>query len=180
LLAIDKIIGEIERDMPQLSLQRIRESGGNASGVSIENSYSDASDLLIEIQGNYDQGLIAATQMAMTIGGMRGYDAFRGITKESYEQGALDFYIKPRDVFSDRLTSDRKIELLLQASTTPVRGIVMREMGYSEDDIAEVDAGAKEKEAQQIAAGIRAAAQAAGMDTDDEDDMEEGEEVVAE
>jgi hypothetical protein len=180
MLAIDKIIGEIERDMPQLSLQRIRESGGNASGVSIENSYSDASDLLIEIQGNYDQGLIAATQMAMTIGGMRGYDAFRGITKESYEQGALDFYIKPRDVFSDRLTSDRKIELLLQASTTPVRGIVMREMGYSEDDIAEVDAGAKEKEAQQIAAGIRAAAQAAGMNPDDEDDSEDEADLIEE
>lgn len=137
LATMNMLIGEIERDMPQLSLQRIREAGGNASGVSIENSYSDASDLLEEIQGNYDQGLISAIQMAISIGTYRGYDAFKGYDPvTSYERGDLDFYIKPRPVFSDRLTEDRKIELLLQAVGTDAMEVVAQQLGYSEEDIA--------------------------------------------
>lgn len=185
LAAMNEIIAEIERDMPQLALQRIRESGGNPSGVAIENSYSDASDLLVEVQGNYDQGLIAAIQMAISIGALRyptnptAYAAFAPYDPvTSFESGELDFYIKEREVFSDRLTPDRKIELLLQAASTPVRAIVMRDLGYSEDDIAEVDAGAREQQEAAIAAGIRAAAQAAGMgddegEDDDEDNVDE-------
>jgi hypothetical protein len=112
---------------------------------------------------------------------MRGYDAFRGYALDSYDSGLLDFYIKPRDVFTDRLKSDRKIELLLQASTTPVRGLVMREMGYSEDDIAEVDAGAQEREA----AAMRGLAEAAfnqqgqGDQADMMDEEDTGETVNA-
>ena len=177
ITAINQIVAEIERDMPQLALQRIRESGGNPSGVAIENSYSDASDLLVEVQGNYDQGLIAAIQMAISIGALRyptnptAYAAFAPYDPvTSFESGELDFYIKEREVFSDRLTADRKIELLLQAASTPVRAIVMRDLGYSEDDIAEVEEGAREQQEASIAAGIRAAAQAAGMNTDEEDD----------
>jgi hypothetical protein len=181
LAAMDKLIGEIERDMPQLSLQRIRESGGDASGVSIENSYSDASSLLIELQGSYDEGLIRALQMAISVAAYRGYDQFRAFNKDtSYEQGALDFYIKEREVFSDRLTPDRKIELLNQSANLPTLPIVARDLGYSEDDIEEMMGQKEEQQAQQIAAGIRAAAQAAGMnnegddseDTQTEDDTE--------
>jgi hypothetical protein len=171
--AIDKLIGEIERDMPQLSLQRIRESGGNASGVSIENSYSDASDLLIEIQGNYDQGLIAAIQMAITIGGVRStqdrttYAAFAGYTLDSYPNGDLDFYIKEREVFSDRLTAEAKLRILMESSATPVAAIVMRDLGYSEDDIAEVQADSERRSA----AAVRGLAQAAFQQQEDDEAM---------
>lgn len=174
LAAMDKLIGEIERDMPQLSLQRIRESGGDASGVSIENAYSDASSLLVELQGSYDEGLIRGLQMGISIAAYRGYPQFRAYNAEtSYQNGDLDFYIQEREVFSDRLTPDRKIELLNQSANLDTLPIVARDLGYSEEDIAIMMDGRQEREAQQIAAGIRAAAQAAGMNTDEEDDSED-------
>lgn len=179
MLAMDKLIGEIERDMPQLSLQRIRESGGDASGVSIENAYSDAADLLVEIQGNYDQGLVSALQMGITIAGMRGYAAFKGYTIDSFQSGDLEFYIKEREVFSDRLTADRKIELLLQASNTAVRAIVMRDLGYSEDDIEDVEMVARQSAQEAISAAMRGLAQGAGLD-EDEDVNEDTETTQAE
>lgn len=173
LMAMDKLIGEIERDMPQLSLQRIRESGGDASGVSIENSYSDASSLLIELQGSYDEGLIRALQMAISIGAYRGYPQFAMYDPEtSYQAGDLDFYIKEREVFSDRLTPDKKIELLNASANLDTLPIVARDLGYSDEDIAIMMDGRKEREAAQIAAGIRAAAQAAGMDEDEDEEIE--------
>lgn len=73
IATLDKQLEEVERDMPQLALQKIRDKGGDPSGVSIVNSYSDASDLIIETQGNYDAGLIASLQMAITMGGVYGY-----------------------------------------------------------------------------------------------------------
>lgn len=169
LAAMDKLIGEIERDMPQLSLQRIRESGGDASGVSIENSYSDASDLLVEIQGSYDEGLTRALQMAISVGAFRGYDQFKMFDAiKSYERGELDFYIKERPVFSDRLPQERRIQLLNESANLPTLPIVARELGLSEEDIAIIEAS-KSKSAADAMRGLAEGA-FGGMDDDETDD----------
>lgn len=179
LSAMNMLIGEIERDMPQLSLQRIRESGGDASGVAIENSYSDASDLLKEIQANYDQGLIAAVQMAISIGAYRRYPQFVVYDPvKSFERGELDFYIKERDVFSDRLAPMDRIRLILEAAQNPAWPVAGRELGLSQEDIDLVLNDAREREAAQIAAATRAAMEGVGMDDEEDDeDVEEIEEI---
>jgi hypothetical protein len=171
LAAMDKLIGEIERDMPQLSLQRIRESGGDASGVSIENSYSDASDLLIETQGTYDEGLTRALQMAISIAAYRGYEQFRAYDPiTSYERGDLDFYIQERAVFSDRIPEAEKQRLIMEAADSKASRVVLRNLGVSEEDIDEIEAGKQEQAAQQAAAAIRGLAQGFGMDEDETDE----------
>lgn len=168
--AIDKQIKEIEKDMPQLTLQSIRDRGGDVSGVTIRNLYGDASDQLIETQGNYDPALVAAIQMAVTIGGIRRYRNFEAFDLGSYDRGDLALTIKERPVFPDEVDKQTKINLVLQAADSPAMTVVMRELGYSDEDILEVKAAAEGREA----AAMRGLASAAfGDDTDDMDDADE-------
>lgn len=169
LAAMDKLIGELERDMPQLSLQRIRESGGEASGVSIENSYSDASDLLIALQGNYDEGLTRALQMAISMAAYRRLPGFQMYDPvKSYERGDLDFYIKERSVFSDRIPMAERERLIIEASTSPARDLVLRDLGVAEEDIEAMNASAKESEYNQAAGALAGLAKQAFGDEADE------------
>lgn len=167
IATLDKLIKEVEADMPQLAIQRIRESGGTMSGVAIKNSYSDASDRIIETQGNYDAGLIAAVQMAVTVGGYNRYRGFEAFDLSSYDAGELDFTIKQRDVFADELSKSEKINLTLQAADSPALTVVMRELGYNVEDIQEVQDAAMNREA----AAMRGLAEASfGADSGEEDD----------
>jgi hypothetical protein len=163
--AMEKLTSEIEHDMPQLSLQSIRDKNGDATGVAIRNLYNDAVGLIEEIQGNYDAGLIAALQMGISMGSVHMYKDFRAYDLNSYADGDLDFYLQPRSVFADTLSRREKIELLVQVADKPIAALAMRDMGYSEEDIEEV-LMAKE---QAITAATRGLMQAAfDGNTDDQ------------
>lgn len=124
---------EIEANMPQLSLQRIREDQPNMSGVAISNLYGDAIDMFGSIQGNYIGGIISATQMGISIGALRGYDGFEGYSLDSYAQGDLTFTIKPKPIFKDEMTSKEKLELVVAASKSPtILDVVLEEIGYGD------------------------------------------------
>lgn len=157
IAAMDKLTVEIENDMPQLSLQAIRKAGGDATGVAIRNLYNDAVDLIEEVQGNYDAGLIAAIQMAISMGAVHGYADFTAYSLDSYEAGDLDFYLKPRPIFDDSLTKKEKLDLLVQVADKPIAALAMREMGYDQADIDEVMA----LQAQRTADAVRGLMQAA-------------------
>lgn len=161
-------VKEIERDMPQLTLQNIRDQGGNISGVTVRNLYGDASDALIETQGNYDAGVVAGIQMGISIGGLRGYDGFGGFNLDSYDAGRLMFTLKPRPVFPDEIDKQTRINLLLQAADSPARAVAMRDLGYSEEDIALVEESVSSSEA----AAMRGLAVAAFGETDRETDRQ--------
>lgn len=102
---------EIESDLPQLALQRMRENNASLSGVAIENMYSDAVDIISELHGNYSNGLKQSLQMAISIGAFRRYDGFQSYNLDSFQSGALDFQIKPRVLFRDELRTKERIEL---------------------------------------------------------------------
>jgi hypothetical protein len=175
IAAQDKMTSEAEADVPQTSLQRIREKSGDMSGVAIENSYTDASDAIEAIQGNYDEPLLRALQMACTIGGIIGLEDFP-YDIDSYENGELDFYIKERRVFSDRLAPLDRARLILEAAQSPAWPIIARDLEVSDEDIALVMADAQERQAAQAAAAIRGLAQ--GFNMDEEDEGDEDEEIV--
>jgi hypothetical protein len=82
---------------------------------------------------------------------------FAAFTLNSYDEGVLDFHIAERPVFKDHLTSRDKAELLMQADGKPVMKIIMRDLGYSQEDIDEVLA----EEAQRTADAVRGLADAA-------------------
>jgi hypothetical protein len=121
--------------------------------------------------------LLRALQMACTIGGIIGLEDFP-YDIESYENGELDFYIKERRVFSDRLAPLDRARLILEAAQSPAWPIIARDLEVSDEDIALVQADAQERQAAQAAAAIRGLAQGFNMDDeegDEDEEIEEGE-----
>lgn len=187
LSAMNMLIKEIEYDMPQLSLQDIRNRSGDTTGVSIRNAYADATDLLLEIMSNYDQGLISTLQMAISIGAFRyrtagsnreSYRVFAPYDPEtSYQNGDLDFYIKPREIFPDEITKERRIQLLNESVDKDTFPYVARELDVPKEDIEAIEAGKQERRAQDIANAIRTAAQESGLNDEDEDDKDSEDDV---
>lgn len=140
MLAVNAMMEEIEADLPQLALQKIRNKSGAMSGVAIENEYSDGLDILYTLQGVYRSALKAGTQMAMSIAAFRRYDDFRGYNLNSYESGALGFDIRPMPIFQDNLSKDRSIELSLQAVDSDGAEVILPQLGWDKEDVAKLTA----------------------------------------
>lgn len=165
---IDALQAEIERDLPELSLHRLRD-GGNVTAPGIRAAYNDASARLQRLQGNYDAGMIKAHQMTVAIGGMRGYTDFEGFGLDSYERGDLDHSIAVRPIVSDEIDKGAKLQMLQSVDTE----LFLRELGYDDDVIARV-LGRKD-EAQRNA--IRGLTEGVFGATDDDDTDDSAEEV---
>jgi len=166
IATLDKLIGEVEKDMPQLAIQRIRERSGDVSGVAVRQLYTDASDRIIETQGNYDAATVAAIQMAVTIGGIGRYRGFEAFDINSYDAGDLDFTIKERPVFPDEVDKQTKLNLVLQAADSPAMRLVLSDLGYSDEQIDQVEEAASGREA----AAVRGLANAAFGEDDQTDE----------
>lgn len=153
----DKLL-ELERDMPELAIARLRESGGDKSGIAIRNAYSDATGRLNEGAANLDDALIRGLQMLVAIGGYRGYAEMGGFDLTSYEAGDLDFYIKEREFFEDGFTPQDRVSNLKSLPKTPEAArAVLEEMEYPADKIelivAEITANAQQDAQQQAQFG---------------------------
>lgn len=107
VLHITEILKELERDYPELKFDALRASG-ELSGTALRIARQPAETKVIQRRANYDNGLVRVQQMALSIGGMRGY--FPGIGMDSYANGGLDHSIGPRSVFAvdpiDKLQED--------------------------------------------------------------------------
>jgi hypothetical protein len=131
-----QMMSELENDLPELALHRLRQIGGNLSGVSIRNLYTDARSRFTEARGNYDDGLVRANQMMVAIGGYRGYNGFAGLGLDSYERGDLDHFIKDRPIFEDALTKQERIQVLGNLPEQPEQArLVLKELDVPDDDI---------------------------------------------
>jgi hypothetical protein len=128
---------ELERDLPELALHRLRESG-NLTAPGIRSGYDDAIARYQEARGNYDTGLVAAHKMAVGIGGMRGYDGYRGFNLMSLENGSVDHQIKARPVISDSLSLAEKLDKTFMAMDKNAPETVYLEMGWSEQQSDEI------------------------------------------
>lgn len=135
---IDRMQSELERDLPELALHRLRESG-NLTAPGVRAAYSDAIDRFTEAQGVYDDGLIRAQKMALTIGGLRKYKGYESFGLDSYEHGDLDHYINLRPIVVDELSKMEKIQAL-QTLQAP-KWLILRELDFDQDTIDEVMAG---------------------------------------
>jgi hypothetical protein len=167
---IERLQTELERDLPELALHRLRE-GGNVTAPGVRASYSDAIDHFTEAQGTYDDGLIRAHKMAVTIGGMRGYEGFQGFGLDSYDNGDLDHYINERPIIQDQLSKLEKVQTL-QGAQAPI-WLIMRELDYDEETIEEVIAE-KEKNLRDAMRGF-----AEGTFGDEENATENGDTTQA-
>lgn len=132
---VEANLAELERDMPENALHRLRDSG-QMSGVAIRNSYSDATGRLDEGAGNTDDAWVRATQMAVSMAAYRRLPEFRGFDLNSYARGDLDMYIKERQFFEDKLTPQEEIGVIstLPDNREAARYILVNKLQLTEDE----------------------------------------------
>jgi len=128
---------EIERDLPELALHRVR-AGGNLTSPGVTASYDDAASRITEARGSYDGSLIEAQQMAISIGGFRGYDGYAGFGLDSRLDGSTDHRVADRPVISDVLSLAEKIDKTIMAASSPAAKVLMEKMDFDEDEVAQV------------------------------------------
>lgn len=97
---IKEVIAELERDYPELKVDILRATG-DVSGRALRIAQQPAADKVGQRRPNYDDALVRAQQMAVAIGGFRGYDGFAGFGLDSYAAGELDHTIGERPVFAE-------------------------------------------------------------------------------
>lgn len=133
---IQYILEELERDLPELALHRIRERG-QMTAPGIRAGFNDAIDKIAEAMGNYDDPLVRAQQMAISIGGYRQY--LPGFNLDSYEAGDLDHYIKERPVIEDALTKQERIAVFQGLPDKPEQArLILKELQVADEDIESV------------------------------------------
>ncbi len=137
---IKDLVAEIERDYPELKVD-LANASGDISGRALRYNRAPAEAKVLQRRPNYDNAIVRAHQMALTIGGMRGYEPFAGITKDSFAAGDLDHSIGERPVFNndplDKLEEDKEFwtnaKLAKEAGIPLV--IYLEEAGWTKDKI---------------------------------------------
>ncbi len=168
---IEALLKEIERDMPELVLHRLRE-GGSLTAPGVRAGFSDASDRIIEARGNYDDYLVKAHKQAIAIGGYRGYRNFEPYALESLTSGDLEHFIGDRPVIVDALSKKEEFDVLRDAEA-PI-WLTLEKMGYSQETIDRVMAEDEEKRRQEVRGAVESLF---GTGDDDEEDADDGEET---
>ncbi len=143
---IQSILQEIERDYPELNTD-LRGSQANereVSGRALRINRQPAETKVLQRRANYDDALVRAQQMAVAIGGFRGYAGCQGFGLDSYASGALDHSIGGRDVFAKDPADDLELEKLFwevadasRRSGLPL-AVYLRRQGWSEVEIGEL------------------------------------------
>jgi hypothetical protein len=99
LTNIKNLQEEIERDYPELQMD-IWNAGGDTSGKALRVARQRTEAKVNQRRTNYDDGLKRAQQMAVAIGGFRGYEGYSTFGLESYKAGNLEYLIGKRPVFA--------------------------------------------------------------------------------
>jgi hypothetical protein len=139
----ESLHAEMERDAPVLAIARMRDKIAGMSGIAIRNMFVDADGAVKEAMANLDYGVVKAFQMAISIAALNGYDKFQGYSLDSYKQGAIDFYLKPREIFQDKFTPKEEVEIISALPSNPAaaRYILINKLQMSEEDADEIIAG---------------------------------------
>lgn len=145
LTNIQEIINELEKDLPELALHRLRDSG-QLTAPGVRSAYDDAIARYQEARGNYDTGLVEAQKMAVAIGGMRGYDGYQGFNLMSLENDSLDHQIAQRPVINDTLGLNEQIDKTLAALAANAPKVVYVKMGWSDTEADELVESAQKKQ----------------------------------
>jgi hypothetical protein len=88
-----------EMDYPELQADRTMASGDIASARALRVARQKASQKVTERRAAYDDALVRAQKMALTMGGTLGFDGYEGCGEGAYEGGKLDHHILARPVF---------------------------------------------------------------------------------
>ncbi len=101
LEAIEKMYPELTADVSM---------SGQITAEAIALARDNATDKVQTRRPGYEGPLVAAQQMALAIGGYRGYPGYEGFGLGSYESGDLDHSIGPRPVFGTGPAEDVRLK----------------------------------------------------------------------
>jgi hypothetical protein len=167
-----QILAELERDHIELQADMASASGA-ASGRALRVARERVEALVAARRAGYDDAQVRAYQMALSIGGMKGYPGFESFDADSFARGDLDISIGDRPVFAvDKMDKIEEVQAQgiaiasLVGAGVPVL-CAMEMVGVSPDMIAECK---REQDKQQAAAvdlvkaRVKAAAAATSLD----------------
>mgnify|MGYP001049199639 CR=1 FL=1 len=146
LAHIDSILAEIERDIPELAADP-HTASGDASGRALRVARQPIVSKVLQRRMNYDAAMVKANQMAVAIGGMRGYYPF---DLGSYDKGDLDHEIGDRPVFEEDPLDEIEIHSAFwaaaeQAAEVGALRVYLKEAGWDDDQVAEVENGIEDQ-----------------------------------
>lgn len=157
------ILKELERDHPELQADMATASG-DASGRALRVARERVEAMVVQRRQNYDDALVRAQKMALSIGGQKGYPGYESFGEGAFEAGLLDHAIGQRPVFAVDEMDDLEVKqaranvlAVLVKSLMPI-DVAMEQAGYAAEV---VDAVKKSQEkAAKVAAEQLAAQQA--------------------
>lgn len=137
---LSSILAAIEGDYPELRFESLR-LAGDLSGEALRIARQPAEDKVRARRAGYDDGVKRAQQMAVAIGGYRGYEAYQGFGLDSYAAGDLEHSIGDRAVFGSdelqQLAEDNAFWTAAGAAVNagmPLEGYLLK-AGWSPEDI---------------------------------------------
>ncbi len=106
------LLEELEKDYPELGLQNKQnaDTAAELSGRAMRIKRQPVEDRVKLRRVTYDDALVRAQQMAVSIGGFREYEGYKGFNLDSYKAGQLDHQIGERPVFASDPLDDLEIE----------------------------------------------------------------------
>ena len=147
---IKDILKQIERDYPELG-EDVNNIQGDISGRALRLHREPIEDKVNQRRASYDDGIVHALQMAVSIGAFRSYPAFTAFSLDSFDQGNLDFSIGERDVFAKDKADDLEYEEqfwtvagLAKNAGLPIEMFLERN-GWTQEDIQKFTASAEYK-----------------------------------
>lgn len=137
---LDRLIKDIERDLVELSPD-IHTASGDASGRALRTARAPVASKVNQRRAGYDDAMVRANQMAIAIGGFRGYDDYKGFSLDSYARGDLEHSIADRPVFDEDPLDQIEIDAAFWAAAKvatdagiPIEAY-LREAGWDDERI---------------------------------------------
>lgn len=130
-------------DYPELMLIKMT-TRGQLSGVALDIAREPIRDKVVERRGRYDDFLVRIQQMAIAIGGWRGYDGYEGFNLDSYKNGDLDHSIGERPIFKSTMLQDIELSLALWSAAEKAGAagagleVFLKEIGWDDKRISKV------------------------------------------
>jgi hypothetical protein len=161
---IGSLLQELHADHPELLAD---DAGPNASGIARKVAREKVEATVVQRRSGYDDAMVRANQMAISIGAQKGYPGFEGFTVESYSRGDLEHSVGQREVFAvdveakiaESLARATVVKTLTDAGVS--KESAMRQAGWSDEEI-QAETAAMDRQDTRALAAIQAR-QAAAM-----------------
>ena len=141
---IKDIVAELERDYPELKVD-VANASQDLSGRALRINRAPAEAKVLQRRPNYDNAIVRAQQMAVAIGGYRGYgDAFSGFGLDSFAAGTLDHRIGERPVFDTDPRDELEQEGIFWDNAKKAKDagvpltVYLKQQGWSDEQISTI------------------------------------------